>query len=128
LDAIRNWNRIYGWSGFVQYQCVIGGAESRQALRRILELVRDMGLGSFLAVVKKLGPGNRFLSFPIDGYTIAMDFPLRSATMSWLAKLDAVVAEHRGRIYLAKDARAPRELIEQGYPEIEALRALRRTI
>jgi FAD/FMN-containing dehydrogenase len=128
LDAVRNWNRIYGRRGFVQYQCVIGGSESEQAMRRILKLVREIGLGSFLAVLKKLGPGSRFLSFPMEGYTITLDFPVRNTTMSSLAKLDAVVAEHRGRIYLAKDARAPRELIEQGYPEIDAFRKIRQDV
>ena len=128
LDVVANWNRIYGRRGFIQYQCVIGGGQSEQGLRRILELVRDMRLGSFLAVLKKLGPGNRFLSFPMEGYTVTLDFPVSSATMDGLKKLDAVLAEYRGRIYLAKDARAPRELVEQGYPDIEAFRKLRRTI
>lgn len=128
LDAIQNWNRIYGRRGFVQYQCVIGGSESEQALRQILKLVAEIGSGSFLAVLKKLGPGTTFLSFPMEGYTITLDFPVRPDVMAGLSKLDAVVAEHKGRIYLAKDARAPRALIEQGYPEIEDFRRLRRKI
>jgi FAD/FMN-containing dehydrogenase len=128
LDAVQNWNRIYGRHGFVQYQCVIGGSDSERGLRRILNLVREMGLGSFLAVLKKLGPGNRYLSFPMPGYTITLDFPMRAGTLDGLTKLDAVVAEHNGRIYLAKDARAPQELIERGYPEIDAFRELRRSI
>jgi decaprenylphospho-beta-D-ribofuranose 2-oxidase len=128
LDAIENWNRIYGRRGFIQYQCVIGGDDSERALRRILNIVRELGLGSFLAVLKKLGPGNRYMSFPMEGYTINLDFPVRDVTMTSMAKLDAIVAEHRGRIYLAKDSRTPRAIIEQGYPEIEAFRQLRRTI
>jgi len=128
LDAVQNWNRIYGRRGFVQYQCVIGGSQSEEALRRILTLVAEMGSGSFLAVLKKLGPGNRYMSFPVEGYTITLDFPARPDVLSGLAKLDAVVAEHKGRIYLAKDARAPRDLIEQGYPDIGAFRKLRASI
>jgi FAD/FMN-containing dehydrogenase len=128
LDGVENWNRIYGRLGFVQYQCVIKGDESERGLRRILSLVREMGLGSFLSVLKKLGPGTRFLSFPMEGYTITLDFPVRPTTMNALPKLDAVVAEHGGRIYLAKDARAPQEMIERGYPEIGAFRELRRRI
>jgi decaprenylphospho-beta-D-ribofuranose 2-oxidase len=128
LDAVQNWNRIYGRHGFVQYQCVIGGSDARQGLRRILELVKDMSSGSFLAVLKKLGPGHRFLSFPKEGYTITLDFPVRAPIMDGLAKFDAVLAEHDGRIYLAKDARAPREVIERGYPDIDAFRELRRKI
>jgi FAD/FMN-containing dehydrogenase len=128
LDAVQNWNRIYGRQGFIQYQCVIGESESKHGLRRILELVPEINSGSFLAVLKKFGRGHRFLSFPMEGYTLTLDFPVRSGTMTGLAKLDAVLAEHAGRIYLAKDARAPRNIIEQGYPELEAFRQLRRRI
>jgi decaprenylphospho-beta-D-ribofuranose 2-oxidase len=128
LDKVQNWNRIYGRQGFVQYQCVIGGSDAKAGLHRIVKLVHEIGQGSFLAVLKQLGPGNRFLSFPMEGYTITLDFPVRSKIFKDLEKLDAIVAEHRGRIYLAKDARAPRELIEKGYPEIDAFRELRRNI
>ena len=107
---------------------MIGGSNSERGLRRILSLVRELGLGCFLSVLKKLGPGTRFLSFPMEGYTITLDFPVTPATMSALTKLDHILAEHRGRIYLAKDARAPRELVEQGYPELAAFRELRMRI
>jgi FAD/FMN-containing dehydrogenase len=128
LDAVGNWNRIYGRQGFVQYQCVVGGADAAAALRRILNVVIEMGHGSFLAVLKKLGAGSRFLSFPMEGYTITLDFPAQPKVIDSLKKLDAIVAEHRGRIYLAKDARASREVIERGYPEIDAFRKLRQDI
>jgi FAD/FMN-containing dehydrogenase len=127
LDALGNWNNIYGRNGFVQYQCVIG-CDAERGLRRILQLVSETGVGSFLAVLKKFGPGHGYLSFPMSGYTITLDFPVCPATMKCLAKLDAIVSEHGGRIYLAKDARIPRALFERGYPELEAFRALRRRI
>jgi len=97
-------------------------------LRQILNFVSETGYGAFLAVLKKLGPGNRFMSFPMEGYTITLDFPARPEMLGKLNGLDAILSEHRGRIYLAKDARAPRELIENGYPEIEAFRKLRQSI
>ena len=128
LDAVENWNRIYGRRGFVQYQCVVGGTDAAAALHRILNLVIEMGHGSFLAVLKKLGSGSRFLSFPMEGYTITLDFPAQTKIIDSLKKLDAIVAEYRGRIYLAKDARAPREVIERGYSEIDAFRKLRQDI
>jgi FAD/FMN-containing dehydrogenase len=128
LDAVGNWNRIYGKRGFVQYQCVVGGPDAERALREMIRLSGESGSGTFLAVLKKLGPGDRFLSFPMEGYTITLDFPIGRATMRHLANLDAVLAEHGGRIYLAKDARAPRDVIESGYPEIESFRNLRRRI
>jgi decaprenylphospho-beta-D-ribofuranose 2-oxidase len=128
LDKIGNWNSIYGKRGFVQYQCVIRGRDAERAIHEIIRLVSASGSGTFLTVLKKLGPGNRYMSFPMEGYTITLDFPVRADTMGNLAKLDAVVAEHKGRIYLAKDARAPRELIEAGYSEITAFRELRKKI
>ncbi len=128
LDKVGNWNRIYGRRGFVQFQCVIGGDEAKTGLRRILDVIYDLGRGSFLTVLKKLGPGHRFLSFPMEGYTITLDFPLDQETLRDLQKLDAIVEEHGGRIYLAKDARAPREVIEKGYADIVAFRELRRQI
>lgn len=128
LDALQNWNRVYGRHGFVQYQCVIGGGDAGKGLRRLLELVEDIGVGSFLAVLKKLGPGSQFLSFPMEGYTVTLDFPVRAGTLEGLARLDAILADYPGRIYLAKDARAPREVIERGYPEIDDFRKLRRRI
>ena len=128
LDAIGDWNRIYGKRGFVQYQCVIGGADAERGLRELLHVVADAGGGTFLAVLKKLGPGNPFLSFPMPGYTVTLDFPVRRQTINLLTQLDAIVSEYHGRIYLAKDARAPRELLDRGYPEIDRFRELRRKI
>jgi decaprenylphospho-beta-D-ribofuranose 2-oxidase len=128
LDAVNNWNRIYGRRGFVQYQCVIGGSDSEKGLRRLLALARDIGMESFLAVLKKLGPSSRFLSFPMEGYTITLDVPVRAGMVEDLSKIDALLADYPGRIYLAKDARASREVIERGYPEIEDFRKLRRSI
>lgn len=128
LDRLHNWNYIYGRSGFVQYQCALGGADAAGGLRRLLDIVRAMGVGSFLAVLKKFGPGHRFLSFPMEGYTITLDFPVCAATLQGVGRLDEVVTSHGGRTYLAKDARTPREVFERGYPDVEEFRRLRRTI
>ena len=126
LDRVRNWNRIYGRRGFVQYQCAVAGSDTKTIIKRMLDCIVDCG--SFLSVIKKLGAGNRFLSFPMKGYTVSFDFPANSATMSSLARLDAILVEHSGRIYLAKDARTPRVIVERGYPEINAFRNLRQKI
>lgn len=127
LDAIAGWNRIYGRRGFVQYQCVLPLAASREGLGRLLEAISSAATGSFLAVLKRLG-GQSFglLSFPSPGYTLALDFPVSPATMKLLPRLDAIVAEHGGRIYLAKDARIDSEHFAAGYPRIEEFRQIRR--
>jgi FAD/FMN-containing dehydrogenase len=128
LDTLGHWNRLYGPSGFLQYQCLLPIKATEKGLKRILEIIAQTRNGSFLAVLKRLGPGGRYLSFPEEGYTITLDFPIGAKSQTLLPKLDTVVRDNGGRIYLAKDARAPRDLIEKGYPDIELFRDLRRRI
>jgi FAD/FMN-containing dehydrogenase len=125
LDAIADWNRIYGRAGFLQYQCVLPTAASRQGLTDIMTRVARAGTASFLSVLKLLGPGRGMLSFPMEGYTLALDFPATQATFALLTELDAVVEAHGGRIYLAKDARMGAAMLQRGYGELEAFKALR---
>lgn len=127
LDALADWNRIYGRRGFVQYQSVLPLAESARGLTRILELIAAEGQASFLAVLKRLGPqGFGLLSFPMEGYTLALDFPASPANLALLDRLDRITMEHGGRVYLAKDARASAETVAGGYPRLDAFRAVRR--
>ncbi|TFU03181.1 FAD-binding oxidoreductase [Polymorphobacter arshaanensis] len=127
LDAVFGWNRIYGARGFVQYQCVLPVAESPLGLRRLLEAIAAGGGASFLAVLKRMGPASfGMLSFPMEGYTLAMDFPATPANLALLARLDAITAEHGGRIYLTKDACTTPAAVARGYPRLEAFREVRR--
>jgi FAD/FMN-containing dehydrogenase len=129
LDALLEWNRIYGSAGFVQYQCVIPGEASAPALKLLLERISAAGSGSFLAVLKLLGPAGRgMLSFPREGSTLALDFPASSANFSLLTQLDDIVADHGGRLYLAKDARSGARMLAAGYPRLDAFRAVRRSV
>lgn len=125
LDAIGDWNRIYGRKGFAQHQCVLPLSHAREGLDRLLERVSAAGSGSFLAVLKRLGPGRPGLSFPMEGYTLALDFPVNERNLALLDELDAIVEEYGGRIYLAKDSRAGRSVIESGYGDLDDFRALR---
>jgi decaprenylphospho-beta-D-ribofuranose 2-oxidase len=128
LDGIGDWNRIYGRRGFLQHQCVIPTPAAREALGDILERVARRGSASFLAVLKQLGPGRRPLSFPLAGYTLALDLPAAPETFDLLDEVDRVVVAAGGRLYLAKDARQSRETFEAGYPDLPAFRALRRAV
>ena len=128
LDALLGWNRLYGRRGFVQYQCVLPKAAAAEGLGRLLALIRDAGEGSFLAVLKLLGPGGPFLSFPLEGYTLALDLPASPRCLALLHQLDAVVADCGGRLYLAKDARASADLIERCYSDIDRFRQVRATV
>ncbi len=119
LDHIRHWNRMYGPRGFYQYQSVVPSATAHEATREMLKAIALSGEGSFLAVLKTFGPGQGagMLSFPQPGATIALDFPNNGARTTRLFKtLDAIVRGANGRIYMAKDARMPRDLFESGYP------------
>jgi decaprenylphospho-beta-D-ribofuranose 2-oxidase len=128
LDAIANWNRIYGRRGFVQYQCVLPIDRARPVLAEILGRVSQRGDASFLAVLKRLGDGGGLMSFPLQGYTLAMDFPVTPAIFKFLDELDELVANAGGRLYLAKDARQSRHTFETGYPRLNQLRAIRQRI
>lgn len=125
LDAIRDWNRIYGPRGFVQYQCVLPLDASEAGMTRLLTEISGAGSGSFLAVLKRMGPESfGLLSFPRPGYTLALDFPANPANLALLDRLDAITADHGGRIYLAKDARAT-PAFAAGYPRLAEFRAVR---
>ena len=115
LDAILHWNRGYGKPGFVQYQFVLP-LESKQGLIEILNKISDKGLGSFLAVLKIFGKQDDLISFPKEGYTLALDFPVRKGLFEFLDELDKVVLNYGGRIYLSKDARMKSEIFWNGYP------------
>ena len=127
LDAIGNWNKIYGKGGFTQYQCILPKKMSYEGLKEILRTISDSGKGSFLAVLKLYGKENdNYLSFPIEGYSLALDFKIEDGLFELLEELDKIVLKYKGRIYLTKDVSVSRETFEQGYPHIEKFRAFRK--
>lgn len=117
LDTFLDWNRLYGSRGFLQYQFVIPSETSREALAKVLQLFSCQGWGSFLTVLKRLGPGTGWLSFPVSGYTLALDIPVRSGLLEFLEQIDQVVIHYGGRVYLAKDARLGPEAFRLMYPD-----------
>jgi decaprenylphospho-beta-D-ribofuranose 2-oxidase len=126
LDKIAHWNRMYGVKGFTQYQFVLPKAASFKGLKVILEKIARSGLGSFLAVLKLCGPQNdNLLSFPLEGYSLALDFKIQAALFPLLDQLDQVVLDHGGRIYLTKDVRMSAETLRRSYAHTEAFAALR---
>jgi FAD/FMN-containing dehydrogenase len=131
LDRVLDWNRIYGRSGLFQYQCVLPLAASQAGLTALLRVVARAGSGSFLSVLKRFGPSRGLapglLSFPMEGYTLALDFRTTPDNLRLAAHLDAIVADHGGRLYLAKDARMPADMLEL-YPGLERFRAVRAAV
>lgn len=125
LDAIEDWNRLYGKRGFYQFQCVLPDAESPVGLRKLMEEISQSGAGSFLAVLKTLGgEGKGYLSFPMRGYTLALDFPAKPGVDELLERLERITLDHGGRIYLAKDAAMKAESFAAMYPKLDEFRAV----
>jgi FAD/FMN-containing dehydrogenase len=126
LDAIGNWNRLYGKAGFVQYQFVLPKAVGVKGLRQLLEVIVKSGKGSFLAVLKAFGRANEnFLSFPIEGYTLALDFKMSEEMVQLIKLLDSMVVEMGGRIYLTKDALMSEASFKKTYPQWEQFEEVR---
>jgi FAD/FMN-containing dehydrogenase len=122
LDSIQDWNRLYGPSGFFQYQSVVPAAARLDATRDMLDAIQRSGEGSFLAVLKTFGDRKPagLLSFPQAGVTLALDFRNSRALPDLFGGLDDIVRAAGGRLYPAKDARMPRALYEATYPELAA--------
>lgn len=129
LDFIHHWNRIYGKRGFTQYQLVVPRAAGKEGILKILQKVRTAGFGSFLAVLKLLGPASQgLISFPMEGYTLTLDFPITARLFPFLNELDEIVLDYGGRIYLAKDARLPADTFRKMYPRWEEFATIRQQI
>jgi decaprenylphospho-beta-D-ribofuranose 2-oxidase len=129
LDGIRGWNALYGPGGFVQYQFAVP-FERGDVVEVAVERIASSGVPSFLAVLKRFGPGTPGpLSFAQSGWTLALDFPVGPpALAALLDTLDEDVAAAGGRVYLAKDSRLRPELVPAMYPRLAELAAVRRRV
>lgn len=117
LDMINSWNRGYGKRGFIQYQFVLPLKNGHKNIRTILEQITKSDCIPFLNVLKKFGKGQGLLSFPFEGYTFAIDFPVTGKLRSFTQKLDKIVLEMGGRIYLGKDAYLDEVTFKAMYPQ-----------
>jgi len=129
LERLRNWNRLYGSKGFLQYQLAVPQESAHACISAVLSCASQAGKGSFLSVLKKFGKANNnLLSFPIEGYTLALDFKYEDSLFPLLDKLDAIVLAHGGRLYLAKDARMSKACFRQSYAQWERFAELKQKL
>ena len=105
LDSIKGWNKIYGKKGFLQFQCVIPIDKSREGIKYLLDEVSKSEVGSFLSVIKRFGKQEGNFSFPMEGYTLNLDFPINEKSLELVNRLDQITINFKGRFYLAKDSR-----------------------
>ena len=114
LDAINDWNRIYGKNGFIQYQFIVPKSSGKEGMYEILKTIANSRQGSFLAVLKlyKADKKEAHNSFPMDGYSLALDFKMNKQLPALVKKLDNIVERYNGRIYLAKDAMSKKSLLD----------------
>lgn len=115
LDFVLDWNHIYSKNGLIQYQLNVPLEKGREAIDKVLKTVVSYGGGSFLAVIKKMGNQEGILSFPFEGYTLSMDFPVKKGTIEMCSQLDKIVMEYGGRTYLTKDSILDEKTFKQMY-------------
>jgi FAD/FMN-containing dehydrogenase len=126
LDSLGRWNRLYGRRGLAQYQIVLPPDEAARGLVTLLERLASSRRPSFLAVLKRFGPADPgLLSFPREGYTLALDLPVRDGLVEFLRELDRVVLARGGRVYLAKDATTTADAVRAMYPRLDEFRAIK---
>lgn len=113
LDYFLDWNKFYGQKGFAQYQCVIPLNNALKGIRELLEKISHSNSNSFLAVLKRFGKQESYLSFPIEGYTLALDFPITKNNLKLMSQLDEITLKYKGQFYLAKDSRLNKEIFKR---------------
>jgi len=127
LDSIENWNRIYGRRGFLQYQFILPKNKSYEGIEEILWTIAKHKKTPFLAVLKLHGKeNNNLLSFPLEGYSLALDFKIEKGIFKLMEELDKIVSKYGGRLNLYKDARVSREMFENGYHKAKIFREVRK--
>jgi len=125
LDKVYGWNKVYGRRGFSQFQCVIPLKNSKEGLQQLIKTVQKSKVGCFLSVLKKFGPENGKFSFPMEGYTLALDFPINQKSLKLMDDLDEITLKFGGRFYLAKDSRMSKKTFSNSENRLQSFKNFR---
>lgn len=112
LDHLLDWNKIYGKRGFAQFQCVIPLKNALPGIGELLDTISQSKSNSFLTVLKRFGKQDGNISFPMEGYTLTLDFPINKKNIKLMKQLDEITLKHKGRFYLAKDSRVDKNIFK----------------
>jgi len=120
-DNIPHWNQLYGRKGFIEYQYVIPTVDAPDAFNSILDLIRarQHDFPVYFAAIKRMGPSEAPLSYPIDGYSMLLDYPMKEGLFEFLDEMDKIVLNYKGRVYLAKDGRVSSKMFHKMYPKLD---------
>ena len=128
MDAVRGWPGLYGPRGFIQWQFVVPD-DAREFVAQALSALVDTAAPPSLVVLKRMGPGRAgMLSFPLPGWSVAVDLPADPNLEPILDRLDSILAACGGRVYLAKDSRLARPTFQRMYPELATWQATRQQL
>lgn len=126
LDSLNNWNRLYGKAGFTQYQFVLPKSSGLMGMTEVLKKITESRRGSFLSVLKACGKNNdNLLSFPLEGYSLALDFKIEPGLFELLDELDKIVLNYGGRVYLTKDVRISEAMFKKSYSRWQEFATIR---
>ena len=125
LDCLLDWNKIYGSKGLAQFQCVLPLKNAKLGIREMLDALSFSKSNSFLTVLKRFGKQESCLSFPMEGYTLALDFPITKKNIDLMKKLDEITLKYKGRFYLAKDSRMNRDTFKKSDIRFEEYKKFR---
>ena len=125
LDYLLDWNKIYGSKGLAQFQCVLPLKNAKLGIREMLDALFFSKSNSFLTVLKRFGKQESCLSFPMEGYTLALDFPITKKNIDLMKKLDEITLKYKGRFYLAKDSRMNRDTFKKSDIRFEEYKKFR---
>ncbi len=126
LDKFKNWNKLYGEKGFIQYQFVVPYKSSEKLILKVLSILSQEKLTPYLAVLKNMKKDSGALSFSLNGISLALDIPYSKKVLRVISSFDDLILKHKGKIYLTKDSILKKKQFKNMYDQYVFLKNLRK--